>query len=287
MRALPDKPEETSVATVRALWQLAAGQPMSARLATARTLPSLGPAERTRLRALVRERLSGMPLAHQTGRQSFMGIEMLAGPEALIPRPETELLAGAAIDPAAAGWPTHGRPVIVVDVCTGSGNLAVALALAEPRAIVYASDLSAEAVALARRNVAHLGLGDRVEPARRRPAGTVRCRAGSGARSTCSPATRPTSPRPASTPCPARSPGMSPPSPSTAGRSGYAILQRLIREAPRLLRPGGWLALEVGAGQGPAVEQRLRKSGDYAGVEGVMDPTGQIRAIVAERRTDP
>jgi release factor glutamine methyltransferase len=71
------------------------------------------------------------------------------------------------------------------------------------------------------------------------------------------------------------------------GPLGVRILVRLIREAPRLLRPGGWLAFEVGLGQGPAVEQRLLKSGDYIQVDRVMDAAGQVRALLAQRGSGP
>ena len=71
------------------------------------------------------------------------------------------------------------------------------------------------------------------------------------------------------------------------GPLGVRILQRLIREAPQLLRPGGWLAFEVGAGQGPAVEHRLRVSGEYQRIERVVDAQDEIRALLAERRIGP
>ena len=79
--------------------------------------------KRDRLRTLVRQRLSGVPLAHLTERQSFMGLEMLAGPGALIPRAETELLAQAATALLHQMAKSSAR-LVVVDVCTGSGNLA-------------------------------------------------------------------------------------------------------------------------------------------------------------------
>jgi len=285
LRALPDKPEETAAATVKALWHLAAGEPISARLATVRPLPSLGVDQRDRLRSLVRQRLSGLPLAHLTKRQSFMDVEMLAGPEALIPREETELLGRAAVSllHRLAGARV---PVVVVDVCTGSGNLAGALALAEPRASVYASDLSDDAVALAWRNMAHLGLEDRVTL---RVGDLVEPFDVDGLRGevdllTCNPPYISTG-RLAE--MPSEIVGHEPALAFDGGPLGVRILQRLIREAPRLLRPGGWLAFEVGLGQGPAVEQRLIKSGDYVQVERVLDAAGQVRALLAQRRSEP
>ena len=184
---------------------------------------------------------------------------MIAGPGALIPRQETELLGRA----AAALLRRHAQgatSLVVVDVCTGSGNLAAALALVEPTATVYASDLSADAVALARQNMAHLGLGDRVilrvgdllEPF------DVDGLRGTVDLLTCNPPYISTA---RMDEMPAEIVGHEPALAFDGGPLGMRILLRLIREAPRLLRPGGWLAFEVGAGQGPAVEQRLRASG--------------------------
>jgi release factor glutamine methyltransferase len=285
LQALPDKPEETADATVRSLWLLAAGEPVSARLATVRSLPSLGADQRDRLRSLVRQRLSGTPLAHLTERQSFMDVEMLAGPAALIPRKETELLARAAASllRRLAG---ARAPVVVVDLCTGSGNLAGALALAEARAIVYASDVSEDAVALARRNMAYLGLENRVTL---RVGDLVAPFDVDGLRGevdllTCNPPYVSTG-RMAK--MPTEIVGHEPALAFDGGPFGVRILNRLIHEAPRLLRARGWLAFEVGLGQGPAVEQRLLKSGDYVQVDRVMDAAGHVRALLAQRRSEP
>jgi release factor glutamine methyltransferase len=125
-------------------------------------LPSLDSAGRARLTELIEQRLSGIPLAHITGRQTFMGLELLSEPGALIPRRETEILGRALWDKSdelAASMPS----LLAVDVCTGSGNLAVALASRHPAARVFAADLSPEACELARRNVQHLNLQDRVQ----------------------------------------------------------------------------------------------------------------------------
>lgn len=284
MRALPDKPDETTVATVRALWHLAGGEPMSARLATERALPSLDPGQRDRLRSLVRERLSGVPLAHQTERQSFMDVEMLAGPGALIPRRETELLGRAATSLLCRQAET-ATVVTVVDVCTGSGNLAAALALAEPRATVYASDLSDEAISLARRNMAHLGLdhrvtlrvGDLLEPF------DVEGFRGAVDLLTCNPPYISTG---RLDEMPIEIVGHEPALAFDGGPLGVRILQRLIRQAPVLLCAGGWLAFEVGLGQGPAVERRLHKTDDYGQVDRIEDASGQVRALLAQRRSE-
>ena len=277
---LPDKPQETAEATLRVLWWLAAGEPMSVERADERNgLPQLDNAAAARLDALIARRLGGAPLAHLSGRQRFMGLEMLAGPEALIPRRETDLLAGAALEllraMAAAAGATR-----VIDVCTGSGNLALSLAAGEPHAQVFASDLSADAVALARRNAEHLGLAERVdwrvgdllepfdEPAMH----------GSVDLLVCNP---PYISSQRVDTLPNEIIGFEPRLAFDGGALGVRILQRLLREAPGYLRKGGWLAFEVGLGQGPAVLKRLSAGGQFSQQRGVADSHGNIRAVLA------
>ena len=95
---LPDKPEETPEATLRALWHLAGGVALSVEAAREAPLDQLSREAGLRLRALIAQRIAGVPLAHLTGRQRFMGLEMLASGDALIPRRETELVGYAALE---------------------------------------------------------------------------------------------------------------------------------------------------------------------------------------------
>src|SRR5438270_13259083 len=97
LRTLPDKPDEGPEATLRALWRAAAGRPVPVQRALEGELPPLDREAQERLRALLRERLGGTPLAHLVGREDFMGIEFLVSGDALIPRRETEILGFAAL----------------------------------------------------------------------------------------------------------------------------------------------------------------------------------------------
>lgn len=279
---LPDKPGETVEATLTTLWLLACGQPLSLEAAVERgALPALDAAAEQRLHALIDQRAAGTPLAHLTGRQRFMGLDMLAGPQALIPRVETELLGRAALALVSERVAQAGQ-ALVIDVCTGSGNLALAIAQHEPKARVHASDLSEDAVALARANAAHLGVdqrvdlraGDLLEPFDQPPFhGTVDvliCNPpyiSSGKVDTMQHEISAFEPRLA----------------FDGGPLGVRILQRLIREAPRFLAPQGWLAFEVGEGQGPAVLRRLEIGGVFKQLRPLRDAAGEIRAIVAAR----
>jgi len=276
---LPDKPEETPEGIARALWLTAAGQPSSVQRALATELPPLDEAGEARLGALVARQREGEPVAHLTGRQSFMGLELAAGPGALIPRRETELLGGAALERLRRLADARGS-ALVLDICTGSGNLALAYAAHEPRARVHASDLSEEAIALARSNQALTGLGDRVEFL----AGDLfapfesdrflgRCDLVSCNPPYISAAKVPEMGREIS--------GFEPKLAFDGGAFGVSILMKLIRQAPRFLKPGSWLCFEVGAGQGPAMVQQVRKVAAFVEVATAADDRGEIRAVLA------
>jgi release factor glutamine methyltransferase len=277
---LSDKPEETVESTVRALWFAAAGLPRSAEAALNGELPELNESSREAFKELLNKRTEGVPLSHLTGRQRFMGLEMLAGPGALIPRKETELLANAAVNAAAEVASRKEQP-LVIDVCTGSGNVALAIAHHVGIARVFGADLSDAAVALAKDNAKLLRMNDRVE---------FRC----GdllspfeseeflARVdvlTCNP------PYINSAKVNAMPGEISQHEPRLAfdgGPFGIGILMKLTQQAPRFLKPGGWLAFEVGLGQGPALVKRLRANPQFTHVECREDEHGAIRTIVAQ-----
>lgn len=276
----PDQPEETADATLRALWHLAAGRPLSAQQAVAVPLPELDARATHLLEELIQRRLQGEPLAHITGRQSFLGMEMLVGRGALVPRKETEILARTAVQLAGE---LGGGALNVIDTCTGAGNVALAVAWHVPGAHVHGTDISPEAISVARRNACHLGLDERVSFA----CADLLAPPGNAARArdvdlvTCNP------PYISSGKVDQRLAGNAPHEPRLAfdgGPFGVSVLMRLLVEAPRVLRSGGWLAFEVGLGQGPALTRRLESSGDFTSIRAVTDADGNIRVLAARTR---
>jgi len=109
--------------------------------------------------ALCRRRAAGEPLAYLTGWREFMGHRFEVGPQVLVPRPETEHLveAALALGDERRQRPTSNRPVSVLDLGTGSGAIAISLALARPHWRITATDCSSDALAQAQRNAAALG----------------------------------------------------------------------------------------------------------------------------------
>jgi release factor glutamine methyltransferase len=281
---LPCKPDETPDATLRALWHLASGHALSVPVAMATPLPSLTPDAAVRLNRLIEQRLDGVPLAHLTGVQRFMELDFLVGKEALIPRRETEILGYAAL--SGLRELTRERDSLrVLDVCTGSGNLAVAIAHYEPKARVFASDLSADAVSLAEKNAIRLGLEKRLEFRQGdllAPFDTPDFHHSLDLL-LCNPPYIPEAKVPAMA---SEISGHEPSLAFNGGPYGISILLRLIREAPRLLRKGGMLAFEVGLGQGSGIVRRLEK-GPFAAVRSIADEHGSVRAILATAGGEP
>ncbi|MBB6629201.1 peptide chain release factor N(5)-glutamine methyltransferase [Nocardioides sp. KIGAM211] len=108
--------------------------------------------------ALVTRRAAREPLQHLTGTAHFRFVELQVGPGVFVPRPETELLAGWAIEQALAVAATEGRPPVVVDLCTGSGAVARAIVDEVPGAVVHAVELDEDAHAWAQRNLDGTGV---------------------------------------------------------------------------------------------------------------------------------
>jgi release factor glutamine methyltransferase len=278
---LPDKPEETVDSTLHALWHRAADLPMSVRAAQVVSLRELTESEQVCLRQLVQQRIDGVPLAHITGRQSFMGLEMIASPGALVPRVETELLAGVAIERARVMM-KEGGGCTAIDVCTGCGNVGLALAHHVPGIRVLATDLSADAAGLAARNAVQLGLAQRFEAR----VGDLMLPFDSPEfleqidLLTCNP---PYISSGKVGQMPAEISAHEPRLAFDGGPFGVSIVMRLLQEAPRFLRRNGWLIFEVGLGQGPSLMKRIQALASFTEVTAHTNDRSDIRVLSARR----
>jgi release factor glutamine methyltransferase len=209
------------------------------------------------------------PLQHITGSAQFRGIEVAVGPGVFVPRPETELLVDAvlralssAVDPVA------------VDLCAGSGAIALAIADEVPAAAVYAVEGCAAALRWLRRNA-----GDRVHVAAADVRSPVLPELGGRASAVVSnPPYVPDSTAVSSEVL------HDPPTAVFAGADGLRLIPAVIARAAELLRPGGVLAVEHDESQADAVPALLRAAGAWAGIEGHRDLAGRPRYVRAVRR---
>jgi release factor glutamine methyltransferase len=267
------------------------------------------PAERDRFRDLVRRRGAQEPLAYLTGRAPFLGFEFEVGPAVLVPRPETEMLVERAVadlrphrepaaespggrhgpsqtepsatptavlPPAPAASATPPAEFVVVDLCTGSGCIACSLARLLPQARVTATDVSAEALAIAAVNARRLGVADRVRflqgdlfaalPADHPKADYLLANPPyipDDKIDRLDPTVRDFEPRHA----------------LAGGPDGLAVIRRIVAGAPRLLKPGGRIAVEIGHDQGEAAAALSESVGGASEISILRDFQGQSRVL--------
>lgn len=243
-------------------------------------LASLGeplePAAEHRLAALVAARSRRVPLQHLLGSVEFWRRRFCVSPDALVPRPETELLVEIALQLLA------GRCApVVVDVGTGSGCIALSLAADRPDAVLHATDVSERALALARRNAEALGLagrvdlhlGDLLEPVAALAGGVDLVASNppyvdAGEIEALMPEVRDHEPRLALVP---------------PDGDRYSVYRRLAPAAAGVLAPGGVLVVEIGQGMDADVARICREAG--FDVERVADDIRRIpRTLVARLR---
>jgi release factor glutamine methyltransferase len=211
------------------------------------------------------ERLGGKPTQYITQRQEFYGREFRVTPDVLIPRPETEHVVETAL--AVAGSARR-----LVDVGTGSGALAVTLQL-ETGAAAFATDISAAAAAVAAGNAARLGA--RV--------GLVVCdvlAAIPGGSMDLVVSNPPYVPLADKHGLQREVRDWEPPVALFAGASGFELYERIAADAPRVLRPGGWLVMELGFGSLRRVSELLA---DWGEVRVEPDLAGIPRVIAGRR----
>lgn len=225
---------------------------------------------------LVSERARRVPLQHLTGRAWFRGLELEVGPGVFVPRPETEVVAGWAVE-AAQACVDDGASPVVVDLCTGSGAIALSVASEVPQAQVYAVEVSELAIAWAQRNRDRLGLeveivhGDAV---------TALVGLSDVDVVVSNPPYIPTTAEPVD-------PEVRDHDPHVAlyggSEDGLAIPRLVAARASGLLRSGGVLVMEHADSQGESLPAALRATGSWSHVEDRVDLTGRPRATVATR----
>ncbi len=226
----------------------------------------LGEKELAAFRELVRRRAAGEPTAYLTGRKEFCGRTFKTDRRALIPRPETELLVEAAL----RALPEEGA---ALDLCTGSGCVAITLALERPRARVAALDLSPEALSLARENAE--ALGARVELLQ----GDLYDPLPPGRRFDVIAANPPYVPSP-QVPSLARELSHEPAMAIDGAEGGLAVAARLNAGAPAWLSPGGSLVVEMHESHRDLFPRLCRAAG-FAEAQTRLDLAGLPRYVVA------
>ncbi len=235
--------------------------------------------ERERFGALLTRRAAREPVQYILRRQEFMGLEFEVDERVLIPRPETEILVETALELL------RGRAgsAAVADLGTGSGAIAVSIACLHSPARVWAVDLSPPTLEVAAANAARHGVRDRIEfrqgdllaPLAGQCFSLVACNppyVGADEIGLLQPEVHRFEPRLA----------LVPPARGEARPDPLHFYRRLAAEVPGCLEPGGWLVVEVGAGQAPAVQRLL--AGTFAVERAVRDYGGHVRVLAARPR---
>jgi release factor glutamine methyltransferase len=231
--------------------------------------------DRLRLDSLVGERVTRVPLQHLTGRAAFRRLDLRVGPGVFIPRPETEVVAQAAIDEAVA---VAERPPLVIDLCSGSGAIALSVRLEVPDARVVAVEIDALAMAWARANRDETGLDVALVRA-----DAVRALPGLDGRVDVVVSNPPYIPR-----------GMVPVDPEVrdhdpavalygGSEDGLFIPLAVAHRAAALLRPGGLLVMEHADTHGALLPDALLRAGCWSSVADHVDLGGRPRFVTARR----
>jgi len=230
--------------------------------------------EAGRYEAALAERGKGVPAQYITGHQEFWGLDFVVTPAVLIPRPETEHVVETALELARANaW--RGGPRLI-DVGTGSGAIALAMATELPQAEVYASDLSAEALEIARANAARLQLDGRVRFFESDVLETLPANLRFDFVLSNPPYVSVHEADKVQDVVKKFEPKMA----VFAGEHGLDVIRRLIPQAKAVLDPGGYLLFEIGFTMAAAVAELLAGWDD---VHAVPDLAGIPRVMVARR----
>ena len=253
------------------LFEHASGLDRAALLARGRE--AVEPAAAQRYEHLLAERSRRVPLAYVTGEREFWSLRLRVDRRVLVPRPETETLVEAALERLGPG-------ARLADVGTGSGAIVIALALELGSGVFVATDCCADAIEVARANAAAHGLAQRIEFFQGDLLGPLCGLPGSLDALVSNPPYIPTEDLGDLQP---EVRDFEPRAALDGGGDGLAVIERLIAQAPPLLRCGGWLLLEIGAGQAGRVLALLQRTGRFEDLTTRRDLAG-IERVVAARR---
>jgi release factor glutamine methyltransferase len=230
-----------------------------------------------RYAAAVARRAAREPAAYITGRREFWGLPLEVSPAVLIPRPETELIVEAALD--VFGGDARAR-LDVADACTGSGNLAIALAHELAQASIVATDISGEALEVGRRNAERHGVADRIRFVRANVLDGVR---GPFDLIVANPPYVRRGDRPALQPeVRDHEPGVA----LFGGATGTELVAAVVEQGFARLRPGGYLMFEFGFGQ-EIVAEALIDAVDGLTLVGLCHDLQGLARMAIARRTEP
>jgi release factor glutamine methyltransferase len=280
---LTDKSEENANNTLTALWHKAAGNKVSAIASSKLELPFLESSQFIELDELITDRLSGVPLAHLTERQNFMGLDYILNKGLYIPRKDTELLAKTTIDLLLEEYIQQDK-VTVIDLCSGIGTVALAIAHYCKNTRVYGSDIYEPAIDAAKINAEHFGLeklatfyhADLFDPFEfHEVKGTTNIIVSAP-------------PYISSVKVKQMASEISEHEPSEAfdaGPFGLSIFNKLISIAPEYLCDNGYLIFECGLGQGEFLAKRLRSNKKYGEIAEICDEHGNVRVLKAQKKS--
>lgn len=240
------------------------------------TAPPPDAGQRAEIDRLLQRRASRVPLQHLTGTAPFYGHELEVGPGVFIPRFETELLVEWA-----AALVVPERNMRIVDLCGGSGAIAIAIAVADRAGEVFCVERSPAALRWLRRNVARLAPDVRVVDGDVTDPATLRDLDGTVDLVLSNPPYVPEG-----APVDVEVAEHDPHDAVFAGADGLALMPGLVRRAADLLRPGGWLGIEHDDSHGWSLPELIRATGRFGEVTDHRDLAGRPRFVTARRMAD-
>ena len=233
--------------------------------------------ELTAYRASIKRRLEGEPNQYITGLQEFWSLPLRVSPDVLIPRPETEVLVEAVLEFLAKTEPT----VDILDLGTGSGAIAIALARELPTARIVATDLSMAALQLAQENAKSNQVDDKIFFIQ----GDMFAAIPGGSQKFTVVVTNPPYVSDAEIlKLPREIRDFEPHHALEGGPDGLEVIRRIIAEAPAVLSPAGALIMEMGADQAESVPALVKDSQNYESYRIVKDYSELDRVLVAVKK---